>query len=364
MLDVGEDAAVQLFNAGASANNNLPAGLAATFHPKAHTNNWSLIGGLSSAHASLGGEAVLSGNAVFDPQVLAMAGTIYAGQQVFRSGAAATAIASGTGTFGTLEAAGAAALSAGAVIAEGAAIAALPIVSAISEISYNNSAQAGSYLPASIGHSVLNGNHLGLFANPLDQIEFDQANRANNNTVSVLNTNLLPSAIASDEGKFPQAFITPIPDFKPISFITPLPEERKPLILATPVAEEIMPFGQLPGFAPEPFVKPLLESFPIHERDWKDLILLKDYELETPQSRKCEKGESGIWQELENYKVINGKQTKTNGLSGKKGRYYQWDDWHKEIEVYDSKGRPLEVIDPVKGEIIPKSVRKHRKIET
>jgi len=80
-------------------------------------------------------------------------------------------------------------------------------------------------------------------------------------------------------------------------------------------------------------------------------------------TRKCEKGESEIWQELDNYKVIQGKQVKTNFLSGKEKRYYQWDDWHKEIEVYDRHGKPLEVIDPVKGEIIPKSLKTHKKLK-
>ena len=74
-------------------------------------------------------------------------------------------------------------------------------------------------------------------------------------------------------------------------------------------------------------------------------------------------GESEIWQELDNYKVIQGKQVKTNSLSGKEKRYYQWDDWHKEIEVYDRHGNPLEVIDPEKGEIISKSLKTHKELK-
>jgi len=84
---------------------------------------------------------------------------------------------------------------------------------------------------------------------------------------------------------------------------------------------------------------------------------------DTPQSRKCEKGESPVWQELDNYKVLQGKQLKTNGLKGKDKRYYQWDDWHKEIEVYDRNFKPLEVIDPIKGQKNPKSVQRHKPLQ-
>lgn len=84
---------------------------------------------------------------------------------------------------------------------------------------------------------------------------------------------------------------------------------------------------------------------------------------DSQQSRKCEKAESAIWRNFDNYKMIKGKQTKTNSLPGKERRYYQWDDWHKEIEVYDRHGQPLEVIDPIKGKVIPKSVSMHSRID-
>jgi ankyrin repeat protein len=147
---------------------------------------------------------------------------------------------------------------------------------------------------------------------------------------------------------------------------------NKPKILSTPIPKQLNTtetfpqkdpnkFGQLPSFTPSDLgIESLQEGFDPYEAKLEDLILFNE---ETPQSRKCEKGESEIWQELDNYKVIQGKQVKTNSLSGKEKRYYQWDDWHKEIEVYDRHGKPLEVIDPEKGEIISKSLKTHKELK-
>ncbi|WPY00170.1 hypothetical protein Trichorick_00040 [Candidatus Trichorickettsia mobilis] len=52
----------------------------------------------------------------------------------------------------------------------------------------------------------------------------------------------------------------------------------------------------------------------------------------------CEKAESPVWRELQNYK----KDIKTNGLSGKDRRYYKWDHLHNEIEMYDRNGNPID----------------------
>jgi hypothetical protein len=60
--------------------------------------------------------------------------------------------------------------------------------------------------------------------------------------------------------------------------------------------------------------------------DWKD-------ENREPG---CTKTESQIWKELKNYK--NG--IKTNGETGSKARFYEWDFLHNnEIEVYGPGGR-------------------------
>ena len=63
---------------------------------------------------------------------------------------------------------------------------------------------------------------------------------------------------------------------------------------------------------------------------------------------KMEKAASKIWKELKAFK----KSTKTNGLTGKKTRYYQWDHTHGDIEVYDSNEKHLGTMDPQTGEMI------------
>lgn len=57
------------------------------------------------------------------------------------------------------------------------------------------------------------------------------------------------------------------------------------------------------------------------------------------------KAKSKIWQGLKPYKG----KTKTNGESGKKRRYYEWDHTHKNIEEYDRNGKHLGPIDPNSG---------------
>jgi len=52
-----------------------------------------------------------------------------------------------------------------------------------------------------------------------------------------------------------------------------------------------------------------------------------------------------VWKELKNYK----KDVKTNGLSGKDRRYYQWDYLHNDIEVFDKDFNHLGSIDPISG---------------
>jgi len=60
------------------------------------------------------------------------------------------------------------------------------------------------------------------------------------------------------------------------------------------------------------------------------------------------KASSKIWKAL---KPWRGK-TKTNGLKGKDKRYYEWDNTHNDIEVYNAQGRHLGSMDPVSGQII------------
>jgi Cytotoxic len=71
------------------------------------------------------------------------------------------------------------------------------------------------------------------------------------------------------------------------------------------------------------------------------------------------KSESPVWKKLKPYRG----QTKTNGLSGKRQRFYEWDSTHDDIEVYGPKGKVHHgSMDPVTGEIYKPSV-KGRKIQ-
>jgi hypothetical protein len=67
---------------------------------------------------------------------------------------------------------------------------------------------------------------------------------------------------------------------------------------------------------------------------------------------KIAKGESRIWKSL---KAAKGK-TKTNGLSGKGKRYFEWDHTHGDIEVYDARGKHLGSMDPTTGNMTKPAV--------
>ncbi|HDZ3341715.1 TPA: hypothetical protein RSU91_002265, partial [Staphylococcus aureus] len=69
------------------------------------------------------------------------------------------------------------------------------------------------------------------------------------------------------------------------------------------------------------------------------------------------KSSSPIWKKYRSAK--NGR--KTSG-SGNSRRYYEWDNTHKEIEVYNSKGKHIGVMDPLTGKMIKPAV-KGRKIK-
>jgi RHS repeat-associated protein len=63
-------------------------------------------------------------------------------------------------------------------------------------------------------------------------------------------------------------------------------------------------------------------------------------------------GDSPIWK---NFDAAKGK-TKTNGLTGKDRRFFEWDYTHNDIEVYDRRGRHLGTMDPLTGELIKDAV--------
>jgi hypothetical protein len=65
------------------------------------------------------------------------------------------------------------------------------------------------------------------------------------------------------------------------------------------------------------------------------------------------KSNSPIWKDMEPFRG----QTKSNGLSGKKRQYYEWDHTHNDIEVYDNAGRHLGSMDPTTGQMIKPAVK-------
>ncbi|WP_323702412.1 colicin E3/pyocin S6 family cytotoxin [Mammaliicoccus sp. Dog046] len=69
------------------------------------------------------------------------------------------------------------------------------------------------------------------------------------------------------------------------------------------------------------------------------------------------KSSSPVWKKFKSAK--NGR--KTSG-SGKNKRYYEWDQRHREIEVYNNKGKHIGVMDPLTGSMIKPAV-KGRKIK-
>lgn len=60
---------------------------------------------------------------------------------------------------------------------------------------------------------------------------------------------------------------------------------------------------------------------------------------------------------MEKYKVIGGRQTYRSN-----DKYYQWDELHGEIEVYNKRGRHLGALDPQDGHQI-KEAERGRKID-
>ena len=64
------------------------------------------------------------------------------------------------------------------------------------------------------------------------------------------------------------------------------------------------------------------------------------------------KATSRFWQSLKGFRG----KTKTNGLSGKDRRFFEWDHTHNDIEVYDNKGKHLGSADPNTGEITKPAV--------
>tara|TARA_B110000503_G_scaffold116771_1_gene176168 strand:+ start:6160 stop:13401 length:7242 start_codon:yes stop_codon:yes gene_type:complete len=68
---------------------------------------------------------------------------------------------------------------------------------------------------------------------------------------------------------------------KPSLETFPVHYQPKSILFTPDDSDKILQRGQLPGFIPTPIdPSKLLESFPIHEQDWKDLILYKKIDLD------------------------------------------------------------------------------------
>ena len=60
-----------------------------------------------------------------------------------------------------------------------------------------------------------------------------------------------------------------------------------------------------------------------------------------------------FWKGLQAYR----QGIRTNGMSGKAKRYYQWDHTHGDVEVYDRYGNHLATANPATGEMIKGPVK-------
>ena len=87
------------------------------------------------------------------------------------------------------------------------------------------------------------------------------------------------------------------------------------------------------------------------KHSWKQLVELgKAYKK---RGALVTRANSRAWGELKPYRS----KTKTNGLKGKKSRFYEWDHTHNDIEVYNGRGIHLGSMDPTTGEMIKEAVR-------
>jgi len=80
---------------------------------------------------------------------------------------------------------------------------------------------------------------------------------------------------------------------------------------------------------------------------------MPDPDDENDRKQNISKQESKVWKNLHSHRG----KTKTNGLTGKNRRYYEWDHTHNDIEVYDSKGRHMGSMDPKSGQMYKNAVQ-------
>ena len=79
----------------------------------------------------------------------------------------------------------------------------------------------------------------------------------------------------------------------------------------------------------------------------------------TNTENKLFKSQSPFWKSLKPYRG----DIKTNGKSGSKCLYFQWDYTHQEIEMYNHLGYPIDALDPITGKKLFKDVSRHRPLD-
>lgn len=115
------------------------------------------------------------------------------------------------------------------------------------------------------------------------------------------------------------------------------------------VSEGFIPFSELPDVIKSG--DPIAAAFLVTE-----LPGLKNVKAITRACKVTSKAKSPIWKSL---KPWRGK-TKTNGLTGKDKRLYEYDNTHNEVEVYNARGEHLGAMDAATGEMIKPAVSGRR----
>ena len=152
-----------------------------------------------------------------------------------------------------------------------------------------------------------------------------------------------PSVIVDETGK-EYVISTPIPKKIPDLPGYSIDDNDKTTIGTYPEADKQ---DKLPGFTP---AKPTdnLEGSLVNDQNLEDYVFYSKNDAEDKERKtNPEKSESEIWKGFKNYKD----KTKTNGLTGKKREYYEWDGFHKDIEVFDHRGEHKGSMDPKTGKI-------------
>ena len=91
----------------------------------------------------------------------------------------------------------------------------------------------------------------------------------------------------------------------------------------------------------------LTEQSQIYIQQWIDETGYSSNEEREINERivNCSKKDSPVWKGMEHYRG----DIKTNGKLGSDKRFYRWDNFHNDIEVYNRRGEHLGSMDPRTG---------------